>query len=441
MEREAQSNLDGIRAARSDVENGVIDDLLGGRITRRQFIRWGTVAGMSMPVLGAIIEACGPIAGTSNGPLKLLLLASDTGPAASYGPVYRAGWNAAIADINSNGGVLGRQLKATIRDDGTDTSRAVTVVQDEITNNKPDYVHNGAISSNGPGVTPLLTRAKIISVQAAQNEVMNDTLKFPYYFSNGLKASTYSIATAGYLKGLGVKTVGILAPTDGTGTTLILYAPQAFKDAGINVLDIERYVNTDLDMSSQLRKLDAKNPDYLLLSMGLSAPAGYILQNIDRLGIQRPLIGDIGTSGGLNENATSFPGAKSLSRLKLVAFAVQARGEGARGSNAAVTAEIPVFKNYENGKISNIQISTLAYDSISIWATAAAQAKSADADKVKAVLESWEATPSSKTFLTFDKVAFSSTNHFTNSGVSGIAIVQAGTLDSNSTRQIVSTLT
>jgi peptide/nickel transport system substrate-binding protein len=59
MDREAQRRLDDIRSRRSELENSGIDELLAGRVSRREFIRWGSVVGMSLPTLAAILEACG----------------------------------------------------------------------------------------------------------------------------------------------------------------------------------------------------------------------------------------------------------------------------------------------------------------------------------------------------------------------------------------------
>jgi peptide/nickel transport system substrate-binding protein len=56
---EHQRRLDEVRAQRSPLENHLIDELRGGRIGRREFIRRGTVVGMSVPLLGFIASACG----------------------------------------------------------------------------------------------------------------------------------------------------------------------------------------------------------------------------------------------------------------------------------------------------------------------------------------------------------------------------------------------
>ena len=67
MERDAQRRLDAIRAGRSELENAGIDELLAGRVSRRQFLRWGTVVGMSLPTLAIILEACGNTTNTPSG--------------------------------------------------------------------------------------------------------------------------------------------------------------------------------------------------------------------------------------------------------------------------------------------------------------------------------------------------------------------------------------
>jgi peptide/nickel transport system substrate-binding protein len=43
---------------RSALENSAIDELVSGRVSRRDFIRYATVVGMSLPVVAVILEAC-----------------------------------------------------------------------------------------------------------------------------------------------------------------------------------------------------------------------------------------------------------------------------------------------------------------------------------------------------------------------------------------------
>jgi peptide/nickel transport system substrate-binding protein len=56
---ETQRRVDEIRKERSELENHIIDQYIDGRITRREFVRRGTVVGMSIPLVSFIAAACG----------------------------------------------------------------------------------------------------------------------------------------------------------------------------------------------------------------------------------------------------------------------------------------------------------------------------------------------------------------------------------------------
>jgi peptide/nickel transport system substrate-binding protein len=56
---ELQRRVGNVRASRTELENHLIDELAAGRISRREFIRRGTVLGMSVGVLGFLAAACG----------------------------------------------------------------------------------------------------------------------------------------------------------------------------------------------------------------------------------------------------------------------------------------------------------------------------------------------------------------------------------------------
>jgi peptide/nickel transport system substrate-binding protein len=51
--------LDQVRRRSTEVENQVIDEFVAGRLTRRDFLSRGTIVGLSLPTLGAILAACG----------------------------------------------------------------------------------------------------------------------------------------------------------------------------------------------------------------------------------------------------------------------------------------------------------------------------------------------------------------------------------------------
>jgi peptide/nickel transport system substrate-binding protein len=53
------SRLDELRAGQGEIANHVIDEFVAGRLSRRDLLRRGALVGISLPVLGGILAACG----------------------------------------------------------------------------------------------------------------------------------------------------------------------------------------------------------------------------------------------------------------------------------------------------------------------------------------------------------------------------------------------
>jgi peptide/nickel transport system substrate-binding protein len=59
VNNKSSGRIDAIRRSQGEISNHVIDEYLAGRLSRRSFIRRGTVVGMSLPTIGALLAACG----------------------------------------------------------------------------------------------------------------------------------------------------------------------------------------------------------------------------------------------------------------------------------------------------------------------------------------------------------------------------------------------
>ena len=88
--------LDDLRRGRGPIQEHVIDEFVAGRLSRRDFIRRGTMIGLSMPVLGGILAACGGSSsstpstgssGTSAGKAGANIKAGILVPAAAINPI------------------------------------------------------------------------------------------------------------------------------------------------------------------------------------------------------------------------------------------------------------------------------------------------------------------------------------------------------------------
>ncbi len=90
------NRIDPVRRSHGELENHVIDEFVTGRLSRREFLRRGSIVGISIPALSAIVAACGG-ANSSNSTTTTssggghhspgtLRIASTT-PAASINPI------------------------------------------------------------------------------------------------------------------------------------------------------------------------------------------------------------------------------------------------------------------------------------------------------------------------------------------------------------------
>ncbi|HKX75672.1 MAG TPA: ABC transporter substrate-binding protein [Acidimicrobiia bacterium] len=81
--KERQRRVDAIRRQSSEVENHLIDEYSAGKISRREFIRRGTVVGMSLPVLSVLASCATPETGTTTTSTTAAGPTTTTSPAAT----------------------------------------------------------------------------------------------------------------------------------------------------------------------------------------------------------------------------------------------------------------------------------------------------------------------------------------------------------------------
>jgi peptide/nickel transport system substrate-binding protein len=82
------NRLGHLRQGQGEIANHIIDEFAAGRLSRRDFIRRGTVVGISVPLLGSILAACGSSSSSSAAPGAS---SSSSAAAGTPGAVIKAG--------------------------------------------------------------------------------------------------------------------------------------------------------------------------------------------------------------------------------------------------------------------------------------------------------------------------------------------------------------
>src|SRR5438477_13170544 len=83
-----------LREGQGEIANHIIDEFAAGRLSRRDFIRRGTVVGISVPLLGSILAACGSSSKGTTG------AGSSSTAKGAPGAVIRVGVETPTAAIN-----------------------------------------------------------------------------------------------------------------------------------------------------------------------------------------------------------------------------------------------------------------------------------------------------------------------------------------------------
>jgi peptide/nickel transport system substrate-binding protein len=91
QKRAQQERVDSIRRRSTPVQNHVIDELAFGKISRREFIRKGSLLGLSFPVMGFLLSACADETATTTTTIAGATTTTAAGPGstttAAAGPV------------------------------------------------------------------------------------------------------------------------------------------------------------------------------------------------------------------------------------------------------------------------------------------------------------------------------------------------------------------
>lgn len=118
-----------------------------------------------MAVAGAVallFTACGGgQATTPSAPLKIGLIASLSGPLGLYGPSVVDAAKLGVSQINSQGGVLGRQLVLDVADDASDPKTGSVAAEKLITEDKVDWLVSTSNSAVRDAFTPAVQKAGI----------------------------------------------------------------------------------------------------------------------------------------------------------------------------------------------------------------------------------------------------------------------------------------
>ncbi len=347
---------------------------------------------MALLAVGAVVlatAACGSDSdggGSGEGSAYRVVFSgavNDSGPLGDTAKTALAAAKAGVVDINKKGGVDGHQVEMQVVDDKGDPTEALTKLREVLAKDKPDLYLASGPSTVSAAVLPVITQSKVLSFNIAPTADSTDPTKFPYNFDLAPNLVSLAQGPVAWAKENGYGSVGIIHSSSPGGELYASTWPDLFEADGIKVTANEEYDVAALDMTPQLEKVKATNPDALVID-GYGAPVGYVLQGLQKIGWDVPMIGNgsvASTSLMVTEKPEGLVGTPDVKNLAVTVIASAQRNDSATRVNDAVA------QMASQGELKSSLMTAFHYDALFLAAAAAESAGSTDPAEMAKALE------------------------------------------------------
>lgn len=251
-------------------------------------------------------------------PIKVGYVGGLSGYLVHLDTAYRDGIQIAIERANRNGGVLGRQLALFAEDNKSEPSFAVTAVQKLLTQSQVDVLTGGCSSASTPAIAPLIQRAEIVAMVCTTLVPIKDADQRRWLF-NTSPDPAFDIKTRfAYFKSKAWTRVALLHDTTPYAKLQKGTAERVAAGYGLTLVAVEQYSPRDTDISPQLTKLRAQNPQ-VIMQVGGGPAIAIVAKNIADLNLKIPHAADFTVQpaetykiGGAATNNMIFPAMQPL---------------------------------------------------------------------------------------------------------------------------------
>lgn len=194
--------------------------------------------------------------------LKIGSLLPTTGNLAFLGPPEIAGVDAAIADINAAGGVLGKCVSVSHKDSGDLTTDTATQSATALINEGVDAIVGAASSGVSLSVIDQITGAGVVQISPANTAPdLSTYADNGFYFRTAPSDVLQGRVLGNLITGDGNEKVAFLTIQDPYGTGLYENAKISIEAGGGTVVANEEFAGGTKNFSAQVDKVLAAGPD------------------------------------------------------------------------------------------------------------------------------------------------------------------------------------
>jgi len=159
--------------------------------------------------------------------------------------------------------IAGEKVNLIVLDDATDPGKGSANARRFVTEDKVDVIFGSCITAVAAAITDIAAEAG--TVQVAGSPVGVPAGKDKWLFRLPQSNTVMGHAVVEHMKKQGVKTIGFLGYTDAYGEQWLKEITPQLDKAGIKIVATERFARTDTSVTPQALKINAANPDAVLI--------------------------------------------------------------------------------------------------------------------------------------------------------------------------------
>ena len=219
--------------------------------------------------------------------IKIGFVGPLTGDAAVYGITEKNATEMALAQVNSAGGINGRQLQV-IYEDGKGTGKdATTAAQKLISVDGVKFILGGVFSSETLSIAPVAEQAKVLQFSAFSSapkisEAGNYVFRNAPTDNDGGKLDAQLLSQR-------YKKIAIISESTDYSAGIHQILTDLLPKSGVSIVDDESYKGETKDFRTLLAKVKATNPEAIYFNPGTSPQAaGLLVKQARELGIKQP---------------------------------------------------------------------------------------------------------------------------------------------------------
>ena len=214
-----------------------------------------------------------------------------TGEVASYGQKAKRGIEMAVEEVNTKGGVLGRQVQVDFQDDRNDKKEAVSIATRFATISKVPVIFGSAGSTVSLAIAPIANQHKVILISPVSSSSKLSTEGGRYFFRTVPADDLQAEVLSSWVYDYGAKSIAIIYTNNSWGKPLAEGFEEKFAVLGGKVLLREGVAENTSDFRTIIAKLKKLGNLDAVVSPTYPKEGGIFVRQAKELGLEVTLFG------------------------------------------------------------------------------------------------------------------------------------------------------